>query len=319
MPNTASLNLTSAQSLRDYVEDFGDDLIYQGFYGFKTADYMTPHEGVKGKKWLTTMLVADLARRWQKQYNAPNDLINFKPRALEVEAAKVELTIYPQDFESTYLGKKRKKGQNMDIPMEGDIMMQVMKKLAQEFEVGVHQAEESAVPAPTDLLKQLFNGYNVLIADLISGGHAPVSVPGGVLTTSNIIPHLAEMVDAVGDGYKEGDLEVIMSSINARKYFDAHVAKYNGSKPETRRVNGVKQYRLEDESGWIVPLPGRKNSNRIIVTPPGNLHWGYDDVNDWTVFNFEQNKRAIDFWMDFKIGVQIFIAEESAFVVNNLV
>lgn len=319
MPNTASLNLTSAQSLRDYVEDFGEDLILQSFYGFRTSDYLTPHEGVKGKKWLTTLLVADLARRWAKQFNASEDVITFKPRALEVEMAKVELQIYPQDFETTYLGNKRKKGQGMDIPFEGDIMMQVMKKLAKEFEVAVWQGEEAATPAPGDLLKKLFNGYKILIQQLVAGGHAPVSVPGGVITASNIMPHLAEMVDAVDDGYKEGDLEIFMSALNARKYFDAHVAKFQGAKPETRRVNGVKQYRMEDESGWIIPLPGLKFSNRIITTPPGNLHWGYDDVSDWTVFNFEENKRAIDFWMDFKMGVQIFIAEENAFVVNNLV
>ena len=315
---SASLNLTSAAAFRDYVEDMGDQLIAQGFYGFKTADYMTVHEGVKGKKILTSLMVNDLARRWAKQFNAPLDTIVFAPRELNVEFAKVELEIYPQDFESTYLGKKRKKGQGMDIPFEGDIMMQVMKKLAQELDIATIQGVKAATPASTDLLKQLYHGLLKLITDLIAAGHAPYVVAGGALTTANIMTVVRDMQDGIGEAYKEGDLEIYMSLVNMNKYFDAHVTKYQGIKPQVRFVNGVKQTRTEDESGWIIGLPSWKNSNRICVTPPGNFHLGYDDIVDWQSFNFKDDIRSIKFWMDFKMGVQIFLAEESAFMVNNL-
>jgi hypothetical protein len=280
---------------------------------------MTVHEGVKGKKILNSLMVGDLTRRWAKNFDAPADTLIFAPRELSVEFSKVELEIFPQDFESTYLGKKRRQGQGMDIPFEGDIMMQVMKKLAQEIDIAVVQGVKAATPASTDMLKNLFHGLLKLVTDLIAAGHAPYMVPGGTLTTANIMTVVNDMVDGIGEGYKEGDLEIYMSSLNMRKYFDAHVTKYQGNKPVTRYVNGVYQMRTEDESGWIIGLPSWKASNRIVVTPPGNFHLGYDDVADWQSFNFKDDIRCIKFWMDFKMGVQLFIAEESAFMVNNLV
>ena len=318
MPGTASLNLTSAQALRDYVEDFSDSLIVQGFYGHKTADYSTPHENVKGKKWLTSLLISDLARRWAKQFNAPADTLNFKPRALITEDAKVELEIYPKDFESSYLGKKRKKGQGMDIPFEGEIMSQVMKKLAQEMDFAHINGSAAATPASTDLLKQLFNGLAVLITELIADGHAPETVPGGTITESNILPHTAALIDGIGDGYREGDLQLFMSKVNARKYYNAWVTKYNGNKPQVTYVNGVQTLEMEQEEGKIVVLPSWKG-NRMVCTPTGNLHHGYDDISDWTMFNFKEDIRCIKFWMDFKFGVQLFLPDENAFMVNNLV
>jgi hypothetical protein len=311
MPGTSSLNLTSAAALRDYVEDFQDELIVQGFYGHRTADYSTPHENVKGKKWLTNLTVQDLARRWAKQFTPTDDVIGFKPRALITEDAKVELQIYPKDFESTYLGNKRKKGQGMDIPFEGQIMMQVMKKLAQEFDFAHLNAVETATPLSTDLFKVLFNGLFALFTELQTGGHAPLVLPGGGITQNNILDIVNDLVSGLGTAYREGDIQVFMNKAQSRLFYNAWVAKYNGQKPNVTWANGVKKIELEEGEGEIIVLPSW-NSNRMVATPPGNFHHGYDDITDATSFQFEQNKRSIDFWMDFKFGVQIFIPEEKA-------
>jgi hypothetical protein len=311
MPGTSSLNLTSAAALRDYVEDFQDELIVQGFYGHRTADYSTPHENVKGKKWLTNLTVQDLARRWAKQFTPTDDVIGFKPRALITEDAKVELQIYPKDFESTYLGNKRKKGQGMDIPFEGQIMMQVMKKLAQEFDFAHLNAVETATPLSTDLFKVLFNGLFALFTELQTGGHAPLVLPGGGMTQNNILDIVNDLVSGLGTAYREGDIQVFMNKAQSRLFYNAWVAKYNGQKPNVTWANGVKKIELEEGEGEIIVLPSW-NSNRMVATPPGNFHHGYDDIMDATSFQFEQKKRSIDFWMDFKFGVQIFIPEEKA-------
>ena len=189
MPGTGSINLASAESFRDYVEDFGTELFGRAYYGFESANIATLHEGVKGKKILTELIMGDLARRWAKNFTPTEDQLNFKPRTLEVSTCKVELQICPQDFESTYLGMFRRKGQNHDdIPFEGYILDKIMKKLAQEFEVAFHQAQKAGTPAAADLMKQTFDGLNKVIADEIAAGYAPVATPGGCLLYTSPSP-----------------------------------------------------------------------------------------------------------------------------------
>lgn len=317
MGATASLTLTSAAALRDYVEDFGDQLIVQGFYGHRTADYSTPHENVKGKKYLTGLTVGDLAKRWAKTFSASQDVLNFKPRALVVEPAKVELQIYPQDFESTYLGKMRKKGQGMDIPFEGEIMMKVMQKLAQELDNAHLNGDAAASPASTDLLSALFDGTMKLIDDLVVAGHDELALPVAGFTVNTALDVVNDLIMGLASPYRLGDTQVFMNKAQARIYYNAWVLKYNGNASAVRFENGVQKMELEYAQGEVIVLPSW-TSARIVATPPGNFHHGYDDIADWTSFKFEQNKRAIDFWLDFKFGVQIFIPEESAFMITEV-
>jgi hypothetical protein len=311
MAGTASLDLTSVQALRDYVEDFSDDLIVQGFYGHKTALYSTPHENVKGKKYLNTLLISDLARRYSKQFSAPNDVIKFKPRAIITEDAKVELEIYPKDFETSYLGKKRKKGQGMDIPFEGEIMGQVMARLAQEFDIAHLQAVETQSPASTDLMKQVFNGLFKVFDQIQADGHAPLATPSGGITELNILDICKDLIDNIAPGYNEGDLQIFMNKRYARMFQNAWTKKYVGQKASITWTDKVKTIETEEGDAKVIVLPSW-NSNRIVCTPPGNFHHGFDDQLDWSQFNFLQFIRCIKFWMDFKFGVQVIVPDEDA-------
>ena len=316
MPGTGSMNLTSAQAFRDYVEDIADGLFGRAYIGFKSADIVQLHEGVKGKKILTELIMGDLARRWNKNFAPTEDQLNFRPRTLEVSTCKVELQICPQDFESSYLGNFRKKGQGRDIPFEGYILDKVMKKLNQEFEVALHQAVAAASPATTDLMKQTFNGINFILADLITnGGYAPVATPGGALTATSIIPTLEAMWNKLSDAYKDGEVEVYGTYAQTRLYQTAYAAKYNGNKPE---VDAMGRVRLEFGEGWLKPLPGRSGSNRLIMTPMNNIHYGIDAPADSQIMQFEDDKRNIDMWMDFNVGTQIGIVDEDVLVINDL-
>lgn len=317
MPGTGSINLASAESFRDYVEDFGTELFGRAYYGFESANIATLHEGVKGKKILTELIMGDLARRWAKNFTPTEDQLNFKPRTLEVSTCKVELQICPQDFESTYLGMFRRKGQNHDdIPFEGYILDKIMKKLAQEFEVAFHQAQKAGTPAAADLMKQTFDGLNKVIADEIAAGYAPVATPGGTLTATSIIPTLEAMWNKLSDAYKPGEIEVYGSYAHTRLYQTAYAAKYNGNKPA---VDAMGRVRLEFGEGWLKPLPGRSGSDRLIMTPSENLHYGIDAPEDSQIMKFENNKRNVDMWMDFNVGLQVGLVDEDVFVVNDLV
>ena len=316
MPGTGSPNFTAAAGFRSYVEEFHDELISRAFYGFKTKPFLTSHEGIKGKLVLTELIVADLIRRYNKAFAPVEDTLDFQPRELVVTRAKVELQICPKDFESSYLGMYRKKGQSdRDIPFEEYIINKVFDKIDQEFEHGFWNAVASGAPASSDKFAQLFDGVLHIISDLIAAGHTPVATPGGSITNSNALDVVEAMWGQLNDAYKDMEVDLFGSYANARKYWNHHIAKYQGAKPE---MNAQGHIKLEYGEGWFIPVPGLSASNRLVMTPRGNMHDAIDDTSDSTVFNFEQNKRNVDFWMDFMYGIQVAIDHEEVFVFNDL-
>src|SRR5688572_20216139 len=120
---SASVDFTNAAALQDYIRKFMPELIGKLYHGFPSAQIFTPHEGVKGEMILTEMVLGTLVQQWTKTFNPLANKITFKPRTLRVVPAKVDLQIYPQEFESTYLGMARRPGfQPNDLPFQGFIM-----------------------------------------------------------------------------------------------------------------------------------------------------------------------------------------------------
>lgn len=315
-----SVGLTDVASYQAYVQDFHDQLITRAFFSPKTMRYATAHEGVKGKKTMTRLKVATgKAVAWAAAFNAATDAVTMHPRTLEVAAIKRDLSFVPQDFESTYLGRFRQMGQNpgADLPFEAFILQAILDGHAEELETALWQGVKAGSVTPgTTPMNQCFDGFLEIIKDEITATNlTPVPTPGGAITTTNIIELVEEMWDSLGAGYKEGPVNVFMSWGNFQKYQQAYRDSYgvnNNWNPEQARM-------MLDFSSQasIVPMPGLGTSNRIVMTPGNNLHVGYDDLGDQT-FEFEKNKRAMDFWMDFKVGTQIAQVDEGALIVNDL-
>ncbi len=314
-----SANLTAAAAYRDYVQDFGDQLIERAFYTPKTVAGATVHEGIKGRLTLTRLkALANAARAWKSTFDPVNDAVAFEPRHLDVYPIKRDLSFVPQDFEATYLGYIRKQGQNpgADLPFEGYILNHIMNVHAEELDAALWSGARAGTVTPgTTPMNQVFDGYLELIKDAITATTiAPVVTPTGAITTGNIVGLLETMWNSLGNGYKESEVYIFMSWTNFQKYQQGYresFGKYVSTNQDARTVLDF------SANAILMPMPGMGASNRIVMTPMDNLHIGFDAMND-QMFNFEQNKRAIDFWMDFKIGAQIAQLDEGALVVNDL-
>lgn len=314
-----STNFTDVAAFRAYVEKFGDQLISRGFYGNRTAEIVTPHEGVKGKKILTLLTLGTLGRRYSKTFAPPAGTVKFTPRELDVEAGKFELSFVPQEFESSYLGMYRKKTFNDsdEIPFEGYIMNDVMKKQAQEIENSMWRAVKAVSPADTDTLMMIHDGYLTKLAKdqaLGSPKLTAYATPGGAVTQNNIIEVVEGMWDRLDPEYQDMPIGIFLKpqlwSWYQRKYRDDY-SKYNESM-QTGRL------KLDFCDGELIRTPGMGTSNRIVMSPIENLHYGYDGIDDATTFNFEKDHRAVDYWADFKMGVQFGIMEDGVMVINDL-
>lgn len=315
-----SADLTAVAAYKDYVEDFAPELISKAFFSPKTVQMVTTHEGVKGKKTLTILdVAAELAVAWKSDFSAKANAAVFTPRTLSVARNKIDLSFTPQDFEDTYLGFVRKKGQNpgQDLPFAGYVLDKLLTSHANSIDRALWSAVEAGSITPgTTAMSATFDGYLQLIKDLVTGGLATVATPGGAITNLNIIDLVESMWDALGDAYKETQVAVFMSWSNFMMYQRAYretFGKYVSTNESSRMTLDFGQ------NAVLHAMPGLSGSDRIIMTPVDNLHVGYDDFNDDKMFQFEQNKRQIDFWLDFNIGAQIGFSDDDVLVVNDLV
>lgn len=314
-----SLDYSRAAAFQDYVREFAEELFTELFYGFKTADLATIHEGIKGEKVFTQLEVADnLARRWAKSFD-PTDAASFKPRKLVTVLNKVDFSIVPQEYESSYLGMFRKKGQSVtDWPFQAYIMEKVLAKLKQEFEVAAWQGVEEASPSAGDYLRQTFDGYLQILVEALAAGDID-AVPTGAITSSNILAKLREMWAEVLTQYKEGGMDIFMSYTLYDAYRIAYKDAYKIDPVFAQVTNaGYKgiEYELGAGNTRIIPINGMGTSGRVVITPRENLVLGIDSSSD-VMFNTEQEVRELKFWMDFRMGAQIMIQKNGILVVND--
>jgi len=314
------IDFTDAAAYKAYVETFADDLFTELFFGFKTANLATPHEGVKGKHVITELEIADnLARRWDATFRGFSNT-SYTPTVLEVSRNTVEHAVVPQLFESSYLGMMRRSGQSSDdYPFQAYVLGQLLTKLRSEIEVACWQGVAAGSPAISDLLVATFDGYLHQIADLITATTiTPIAT--GASTTANILANLRTMWDAVDPAYKEAGTDIFMSytdyDIYRRAYKDTYKVDPAYIKLEGSDYNGI-SFELTGENTMIHPMPGMGASRRIVITPRTNLHYGFDALEDWSNFQFEKNHRQLDFWLDFNLGVAITQARDGILVVND--
>lgn len=308
---SASLNFTNAAAFQAYVQDYAQELLYKIFFGFPTSQLVTPHEGVKGKILLTEITVEDLVRRYSATFAPLSNAMSFEPRNLEVFDAKVDLKIVPKDFESTYLGMARQKGQDsMDLPYEAQILDRILSKVPAEMELAFWRAVKANSPQSTDKLIALFDGIQQVIADEIDGSNlTPVTT--GLLTNTNAVAKVEECHAALGDAYLNTTVDIFLSPKDKIKFVQDYRTRY-GVNPQAQQG----YFGLDTGNAAIHVLPGVPE-NCILITPKENLHYGYDGNMDHTMINFEQEDRAIKMWMDFKMGFNFGIVHDDLLVVND--
>ena len=315
----ASVNFDQVKAFRNYIETERDDLVVQAFTDFEAADYAVGIEGVKGKQILPTMMVGKLSKRWTRAFTPSQDAIKFGFETIETHKAKIDLEIYPQDFESNHItGRLRKKGQGMDIPHEARIFAKVQEKLTSEISHAFWNGQAATTPAATDDLDQLFDGHRALFAAFAGAGKIEgVAIPGGTYTQSNIIKHFKDMRLSQGAAYRKDVNNVFITSPQVSNiYFDAVRDVKKGGEPTVRYVNGVRQIRTEDNTAWIAEIADLDGTEFTALLNPSRMFYAFDAFSDTNSFKMLEIIRGYAFYMDYMFGVQLVLPEPSAVVYN---
>lgn len=312
----SSVKLTDAATLQAFVQKFDFDLIGLFFHGFASKPFLTSHEGIKGKLTMTQMIVNDVARRYKKDFVPPADVLEMKPRTLEVTPAKIDLQTCPQDYETTYLGLARADGFNhKKDPFEAYMLSQVFMKLAEEIENALWQGDAAAAPADTDGLSLLFDGFLKQIADAIVAAEI-TAVATGALTLADCVEQFESVYKALPTAMRTKEVVMYCSVANRDLYAESYRENYSKNYMQ-RTINGLDQIRLDGGNAWVTPIPGMLTSNRIIATVKENMHHLYDAESDATFLNFQDSHRCIDMYGDFKLGCGVGIMHDKMIKVNN--
>ncbi|MEO7176354.1 MAG: hypothetical protein ABI002_11230 [Saprospiraceae bacterium] len=309
-----SLNLTDAAAYRAYVEQYSDEILQKMLFGFASAKHLKAFEGVKGKLVLTEMIIGNVIKRYSSTFAPTANLIAFKPRVLETVTGKVDVAITPKEFEASYLGARRQKGQNSeDLPFEALIVGRLLEQMQKEYEIAVWKAVSAVSPAATDTLAMLTNGYLKIVADLIAAT-TKVPVVTGAITSANAYTNFHKIYnEGVDESLKDEPLFMFCAPNLANAYkinvFDSY------TKYLEKDATGNNKLLIGDVT--IIPTKGMAGSGRVILTPANNLLYGYDAPTDGTTLNIEQEKREIHMWTDLMFGVQIGIIDDGYLVVND--
>lgn len=308
----SSANYTNAANYKAYAEQFAQELISEMFFGFATAEEVTVHEYVKGRKVLTELVLGDnLVKRYRKDHDPVADAIDFVPRVLTTHDLKVDLDFVPKDMEATYLAEFRKKGQDpADFPFEAYIFQKIIEGVHQELEKAVWAAEETAAPSALDNVIDVFDGFLHLIEDAITATDVTATTTGAI-TANNIVTSVETVFDALADPYKLGATTCFVSPQNFIRY----MRKYRTDFGKYTNPTGMRE-KLDFADCTLRATAGLTGSDKIIITPNSNLHIGLDDVTDHNMFNMWQQGRVLKFEMDFKLGAQIGLLKDGPIAVN---
>lgn len=304
-----SLKYTSAEAFQAYAINFEKQFLNQLFKGFITANVGVAHAGVKGELVLTESIMGDLVKRWNKTFTPVEDALEFKPRILKTVLAKIDLEIYPQEFESSYLALMMDPGQSPEkLPFQKYIIDQVLAKKNEECENAIWVGAEAAVPASTDLLAALFDGYMTIAKAEATAGNL-TAVTTGALTVTNAVASFESVYDAIDEVYKKGVIDIFCSKAAQTKYIKDYRTRYG--------ANTITSDYMQFDLGKVNWNISQGTGDFILMTPQANMHYGFDGAADGNTIRFEASKRAIAMMMDFRIGCNFGIVSNKIMRIND--
>jgi hypothetical protein len=269
-----------------------------------------------------------------KPYDADNidysaEMMKFREAELVTKTAVISL----KDSIKNYSGKKL-----MNVPSPGTAFNQTKKHPFQDLITSgiVTTAAEDILDAlfgaeydKTDRSPLgCFDGYDTLIADLIASIDIAEAVgnvnPTGSLTApsdEDDYDTINSIVDFVRGGssflLRNG---MLLLSRNVYRYaVDALENKY---KYKAWDLNGVQQY-LNDKCGSnivLVPNEFMGTGDRLMLTIPGNLHFGMDTFGDQEFVQVRtpyEDPNLMQFWLQADFGARIVSIHKKEFMIND--
>lgn len=313
---TESINRTELAAFRAYVETHRADMLELVLRGAPSIQHFTRVPGVAGELVMEWSDIQDVVGPWAADFNSGANKFTRKPVRVRSYFQKAEARFSPKSDFATYRGfLVNTKMSAIDYPYARWAMEKMARKIKTQLEFDqIFTGDYS--PTPTTA-SEMFNGLLTILADDQAAG-TPVLTPvtTGVLSAANIIDQVEQMEDAINEEYRTQDMYMYVAPEIFKMYRRAYRAA-SGFDPMNKDTDTPDMIKLDGTNTQLISCPGMTGSQRIILTPKGNVYYAYDDPTDDAVFEMEQDHRYLDVWCDFWGGVGFFILDPRIVYIND--
>jgi hypothetical protein len=313
-----SVDYSDLQTLRNYVEVIGDEVMDLQLRGAPSLQYMYGHEGVTGKKQMEWVDINDIVKPWASPFAPDANTVDRKLITIENHFLKSELEFIPKEDYNHWKGYLRLMKETPEsYPFARYIIEKATKKIATQLEFDtIWTADLAGTPTGAS---NFTNGLLTQIADDQALG-TPVltAVATGAITVSNAVDKVEQMDDAYNEEYRPTDMPLRMyCSPSVFKMYRRHYRTLNGYHPDFRNIDAKTEIQLDASSTILTVCPGMGSSQRLVLTPQDNIWFAYAYADDQETWMFDTEVRTLRAWSDYWFGVGFHIFDDRMIRVND--
>jgi hypothetical protein len=244
----------------------------------ETEKYMTKIKTDDTIFKLGSGVIDDIVQPFQKAFTTAGT-VTFKPNPVELFHLKVDLSIYPDDIEATWLGFLASNDlKRTDWPLVRYIWEEFMiPKIKDNMELKEIYKGVYAAPTPNTAgaTGTGMNGLQKLLQDGVDDGTIN-SIPLATITSSNAFDEIEKFVDGITQVYQSMQMNVFADPTVYKYYMrDKRASGFYQKFSDKDIDNGV-----DFTPQSLVPLPSMNGTGEIFATPKQNfLHITKKDVN----------------------------------------
>lgn len=253
--------------------------------------------------WRGTMAELNrIVQPFQKAWTPIGEL-KFTPNEVAMFKLKIDLELYPDDIEATYLGflgslpeLDRKNWPLVRYLIEKHAMSRKDKDMLSEYFLGVYAAPGVGVAGAANTamngLRKVIRDYNT--AGKTNLGNGPIASGAAAADDADFCVQVEEWVEALPDEFKPELDVVIMSDKNARKYMRGKRKKYNINYAQVTDLMTI-----EDQSNIrVVGDVAMNGSDLFFTTIPDNRIRPIKKAELGSTMQVESAKRAVQVYTD---------------------
>lgn len=241
---------------------------------------------------------------FQKGWTPKGD-VEFAPNSIELHKVKVDIEVYPDDIEETWLGflagqvLTRKDWPLIRFLLESHIYEQIQADMEnKELYGGVYTAPTAGTAGITG---QSING----IKKNLKKANVNHDTTVGALDASTIYDQFEKAFELVSEVYKTQDLMLCTSPTWARAFLkDKRSLGYY-------TISGAGQIdnTIDFSKAAVIGLPSMLSTNDWFITPKGNLLDVIKRGENAGKVNIEESKRCVNIMTDWSEGIGFGINE----------
>lgn len=246
---------------------------------------------------LSSSEMDEVVQPFQKAWT-PKGGVTFEPNPIPLEKFKVDLDVYPDDIENSWLGFLASESQSRtEWPLIRYIMEKhLIKRIDHDMEANEYYkgAKVAVTPGTAGAAGTTMNGLKtLLLTDKVN--HMTMAA----LEASTIYDQIETAYESISEAYQNVPLLVCMSPKWKRAFLrDKRAAGFY----QISNANEIDDS-LDFTPGKVVGLPSMIGTDDIFITPVDNLIHPTKKGSNASTFKVEESKRCVSIMTDWWEGL----------------